>query len=116
MQKAQQGHGPAKRFQFTYRTIEVGIARGAADLVAIATTELTPDRRIYVAKHRVLAEGAQARAVNSLDTALQTCPNHGFRGMTVRPPHPLAQRVKERVVKIEDDAADDGVRLMFLSR
>jgi hypothetical protein len=75
---------------------------------------LTADSGINVPQHRVEPERAHTSAEYFFDSRLQTGLHHGFSSVAVRRADALAKAVIERIIQIEDDAADKGLRVARL--
>jgi len=81
---------------------------------------VTGNFSIYMAQHRVCAEGAHAGAVDGIRSGVEPRLHHGLRGVAVGRADALAKTVIERVVEIKDHAADDRLdsadRPLFIAR
>ncbi|HYX54478.1 MAG TPA: hypothetical protein VE783_13555 [Candidatus Limnocylindrales bacterium] len=115
VQHVEQRDGSAERSEFTDGTMEVGVASGPADFIDIGCAEVTADGRVNVAEHGIVVKGAHTGAIDGFNISLEPSFDHGFGGMAVRRADTLTEAVVERVVKVEDDAADEGFSLDLLS-
>lgn len=113
MKEPQQRFGPTKKRELFHRAIEVSVTGGVADGFRIGSVELAAHCGIDVAQHGIMAEGPHARPIHGFNACLQTGFYHGFSRVPVRGTDALAKAIVERVVEIEDNAANEGLSRML---
>src|SRR5258708_27587936 len=86
--------------------MEVCIAGRCADSFRIIGVEATADLGINVPQCGVLTKSLHASAVDRISPRLEAGLDHGFSRMTMRRTHALAETVIERVIQVENHAAN----------
>ena len=106
VQESQQRQRSGKQIQLSYRTMKVSITRRSADSLEIVSVEAATDFGVDMPQHGIFAKSLHPCPKNGVDAGFEPCFHHGFSRMPMRWTHPLAKTVVERVIQVEDYAAN----------
>src|SRR5258708_1812776 len=86
--------------------MKVSITCRSADSLQVVSVEAATDFGINMPQHGILTKSLHPCPVNGVDAGFEPCFHHGFSRMAMRWTHTLAETVVERVIQVEDYAAN----------